>query len=107
MKFQDLKYCSSLTRFQEACRDNLGKDRVFTIVAFMKIWHKQTNSEKTIGETILKNWVGFDAFTSRKLSGMAKNIVNGNMPTNDEIVKIGYEMKKYIEQLYLIVHNKV
>jgi len=107
MKLQDMKYFSSLTRFQSKCREVLGKDISFTQEAFMAIWDKQTAYEKIVGDTMLKNSVGFDAWTAKKLSNIAKNIEAGYQVTSDDSLKIAKEMKKYIEQLFLIVHNRV
>jgi len=107
MKLQDMKYFSSLTRFQSKCREMLGKDISFTQEAFMAIWDKQTAYEKIVGDTMLKNNVGFDAWTAKKLSNIAKNIEARYQVTSDDSVKIAKEMKKYIEQLFLIVHNRV
>jgi hypothetical protein len=107
MKLQDMKYFSSLTRFQSRVREVLGKDISFTQQAFMAIWNKQTAMEKAVGDTICKNHVGFDAWTAKKLSNIALNIEAGYQLTHDDSVKIAKEMKKYIEQLFLIVHNRV
>jgi hypothetical protein len=107
MKLQDMKYFSSLTRFQSKVRELLGGDISFTQEAFMAIWDRQTTYEKIVGDTMLKNHVGFDAWTAKKLSNIAKNIEAGYQVTSDDSVKIAKEMKKYIEQLFLIVHNRV
>ena len=107
MKLQDMKYFSSLTRFQSKVREALGKDISFTQEAFLAIWDKQTTHEKIVGDTMLKNHVGFDAWTAKKLSNIAKNIEAGYQVTSDDSLKIAKEMKKYIEQLFLIVHNRV
>jgi hypothetical protein len=106
MKLQDMKYFSSLTRFQTKVREVLGKDISFTQEAFMAIWDKQTTHEKIVGDTMLKNHVGFDAWTAKKLSNIAKNIEAGYQVTSDDSIKIAKEMKKYIEQLFLIVHKR-
>ena len=107
MKFEDLRYCSSLTRFQENCRRELGTNPDFTLKALEKIWNKQTQTEKMLNETIEKNGVGFDAFSAKKLSSIAKKIELGNKPDEIEMMKIGRELKKYLEQLFLIVHNRI
>lgn len=107
MNFSELKYRSSLTRFQMACRENLGKNRDFTIEALKAVWDKQTEYEKKIGQTIQKNWVGFDAVSAKKLSSIAKKIESNNELNDDEIKKMAIELKKYIEQLFLIVHKKI
>jgi len=106
MKLQDMKYFSSLTRFQGKVREVLGKDSTFTTEAFLAIWDRQTDIEKAVGDTMHKNFVGFDAFTAKKLSSIAKGIEEGYQPDAADIAKIGKEMKRYIEQLFLIVHNR-
>ena len=106
MKLQDMRYHSSLTRFQSKVREVLGKDSTFTTEAFLAIWDRQTDIEKAVGDTICKNHVGFDAWTAKKLSSIAKGIEEGYQPDAADIAKIGKEMKRYIEQLFLIVHNR-
>ena len=106
MKLADMKYFSSLSRFQAKVREVLGKDSTFTQEAFLAIWDRQTAIEKAVGDTMCKNFVGFDAFTAKKLSNIAKGIEDGYQPDAADIAKIGKEMKRYIEQLFLIVHNR-
>ena len=106
MQLADMKYFSSLTRFQGKVREVLGKDSTFTTEAFLAIWDRQTDTEKAINTTMCKNFVGFDAFTAQKLSLIAKGIEEGYQPDAADIAKIGKEMKRYIEQLFLIVHNR-
>ena len=106
MQLADMKYFSSLTRFQGKVREVLGKDSTFTTEAFLAIWDRQTDMEKAINTTMCKNFVGFDAFTAQKLSLIAKGIEEGYQPDAADIARIGKEMKRYIEQLFLIVHNR-
>ena len=71
------------------------------------VYNNQTNEEKSKGESIEDNFMGFSKIDAYEMGQIAKKIKSGQSLTKGELAKSRNKMQKYWKQLMVISKRKM
>lgn len=80
----------------------LSTDKDWALRALVKIYEKQTESEKQLGSAINQNGVGFTGLDAQFMGGMAKYYLKKGALTDKQLSWVMKKMHKYHGQIVAI-----
>ena len=92
---------------KDKIRENLQKSDHWVERAVLAIYEKQTNDEKKIEDTKLRNGVGFNAADARRLTYYAKYLGSGKNLTGKHKEIARNKILKYSNQLTKIANGEI
>ena len=74
---------------------------------FIRIWQLQTESERAVEDTMLRNGVGFSGYDGNWMTGIGNNVVKYKQITEGQFLAIKKMMHKYAGQLAKIANGEI
>lgn len=84
----------------------LSTDRDWALRALVKIYERQTSSEKAMGTASVQNGIGFTGVDAEFLGGMAKYYISRGSLTDKQLSWVMKKMHKYHSQIIAIADRE-
>lgn len=100
------EYFTNQKQWETYLKDLLKKSDAAVVQAIVCIYDNQTDEEKSRGESIEDNNIGFSKIDAYEMGSLAKKIKRGEPLTKGELAKSRNKMQKYWKQLMVISKRK-